>query len=90
MIKGYYKIKISKKVNKYLNKHSKLKQNFAEKILILQLDAYNNCLDICIIKWKRGRYRLRIGKYRFLYEIIEDEMLIYFYDADSRWDVYKN
>jgi mRNA-degrading endonuclease RelE of RelBE toxin-antitoxin system len=32
---------------------------------------------------------LRIWKYRFLYEIIEDKILIYFYDADSRWDVYK-
>ncbi|WP_366141588.1 hypothetical protein [uncultured Helicobacter sp.] len=32
---------------------------------------------------------MRIGKYRILYEIRDEEILIYAYDADSRGDVYK-
>lgn len=32
---------------------------------------------------------MRIGKYRFLYEVIDDIILVYFYDADSRGDIYK-
>jgi mRNA interferase RelE/StbE len=36
-----------------------------------------------------GHYRLRIGKYRFLYAILEEEIVVYFYDADSRGGIYK-
>ncbi len=37
-----------------------------------------------------NHFRLRIGKYRILYEIIEDEILIYYYKAGSRGDIYKS
>ncbi len=38
---------------------------------------------------KKGHFRLRVGKYRFLYTVIDDEILIYVYKADSRGDIYK-
>ncbi|EHE0558430.1 hypothetical protein J0E37_000517 [Campylobacter upsaliensis] len=41
------------------------------------------------IQAKANHYRLRIGKYRFLYEVLESEILIYAYKADSRGDIYK-
>ncbi len=34
-------------------------------------------------------YRLRIGKYRFLYHVMDQKVLIFFYDAGSRGDIYK-
>ncbi|ELB9335810.1 hypothetical protein ABN535_001531 [Campylobacter upsaliensis] len=41
------------------------------------------------IQAKANHYRLRISKYRFLYEVLESEILIYAYKADSRGDIYK-
>jgi mRNA interferase RelE/StbE len=37
----------------------------------------------------KNHFRLRIGKFRFLYEIMDDELLVYCYDADSRGGIYK-
>jgi mRNA interferase RelE/StbE len=52
-------------------------------------NPFDNSLDIKKLKNKKNHYRLRIGKYRILFEIIKNEILIYFYNADSRGDVYK-
>ncbi|MDE7196835.1 MAG: hypothetical protein K2N69_07445 [Helicobacter sp.] len=41
------------------------------------------------LKGEENKYRLRLGKYRFLYEIIEEQILVYAYKANSRGDVYK-
>jgi len=34
-------------------------------------------------------FRLRVGKYRFIYEVFEDELLIYIEKGGSRGDIYK-
>jgi mRNA interferase RelE/StbE len=46
-------------------------------------------LDIRRLQWTKDEYRLRIWKYRFLYKVYESRIYIYFYDADSRGDIYK-
>ena len=38
---------------------------------------------------KKELYRLRVGEYRFIYEIIHDEIIISVIDADNRGDIYK-
>lgn len=38
---------------------------------------------------KKGHFRLRVGEYRFLYEINKTEVFIYVYKADNRGEVYK-
>lgn len=85
-----YKYKFTKQVEKFLQKQSKdFLQLFSEKLEILIKNPYSNNLDIKALKWLDNNYRLRIGKYRFLYEIIDEEISIYFYKAWSRWDIYK-
>ena len=42
---------------------------------MLSLNPYNTNLDIVPLKNKSNHYRLRIGKYRFLYEIKNKELL---------------
>ena len=88
-MKKAYKIKTSKKVDKFLEKHQKITKRFFEKLIILSKNPYENNLDIIPYEWKKNHFRFRIWKYRFLYEIINDEILIYFYDADTRGDIYK-
>lgn len=84
-----YRVKTSKNFDKFLAKH----KDFAPKVLqsfrILAQNPYENNLDIRKLQNETNKYRLRLGKYRFLYEIIETQILIYAYKADSRGDVYK-
>lgn len=82
-----YKVKLNKKVNKFLNSHQIIAISFFLKVKDLSEWKLEN-LDIQKLKWKDNCYRLRIWKYRFLYKIIKDEIFIFFYDANSRWDIY--
>lgn len=86
-----YKIFLEKKVQKFLQKQKwqPIIFQFEKALTELSLDPYENNLDIKIIIWLPHSYRLRIGKYRFLYEIIDDKVIINFFDADSRWEIYK-
>ncbi len=86
-----YNIKLQKKVLKFLEKHKweKIIEIFTTYLKILQNNPYNNRLDIQLLKWNKKQYRLRIWKYRFIYEIIDNELVIIFIDSDSRWDIYK-
>jgi mRNA interferase RelE/StbE len=84
-----YNVKFDKKVDKFLSQHWDYVDLFFKKVDIIRNNPYKNNLDIKSYHWRNNSYRLRIGKYRFLYEIIEKEILIYFFDADKRWDVYK-
>lgn len=86
-----YNVELSKSVEKFLDKlDDKTVQNFYTKIVILKSNPYTNTLDIKKLSGKlKGCFRLRISKYRFLYKIIDDKVIIYFFEADSRGDIYK-
>lgn len=85
-----YQIKTSKSVDNFLAKHHDIRQRVLDKLEILAQNPYENTLDTKKLQGTDNRYRLRIGKYRILYEILEKQILIYAYDADSRGEVYKN
>ena len=86
-----YKVVFDKEVFKFLEKHKweKIILQFKQAVEILKSDPFNNNLDIDTYKERRFSYRLRISKYRFIYEIISNELIIRFVDADKRWDIYK-
>lgn len=86
-----YKIILEKTVQKFLEKHKweDLIERFTTALRILALEPYENNLDIKVLTWLPNSYRLRIGKYRFLYEIIEDKIIINFFSDLARWDIYK-
>lgn len=86
-----YKILLEKSVQKFLEKQKwqDIIYKFEKAITILSIDPYENNLDIKVLKWLPFSYRLRIWDYRFLYEIIDDELVISFFESWSRWDVYK-
>lgn len=84
-----YQIKISKEFDKFLDKHRDLVPKVVRSLRIIAQNPYQNTLDIVKLKGEENKYRLRLGKYRFLYEIIEEQILVYAYKANSRGDVYK-
>ncbi len=86
-----YNLHISKQVAKFLEKTDpKLRAKIIYSFEMLSENPLNVSLDIKPLINKKGHFRLRISKYRFLYEIMNNEVLIYVYKADSRGDVYKD
>ena len=86
-----YELEIKKQPAKFIDKRTpKEKIKIAKALLTLQENPYRNDLDIKKLKRSENDYRLRIGKYRFLYSVIEHSLLIYVYKADIRGDVYKS
>ncbi len=85
-----YRIIFSKQVFKFLQKADKgLLKRFDNAIEILQKDPLTSELDIKHLIGSKNHYRLRIWKYRFIYELRKKELVIYFYKADSRGGIYK-
>lgn len=89
-----YKVKTSKQFDKFLAKHQDIQAKVFESFEAIAQNPYKTKLDIKKLQGKKfqcgaNHYRLRISKYRFLYEVLENEILIYAYKADSRGDIYK-
>lgn len=86
-----YQIILEKKVQKFLQKHQgqPIIAQFKQALMQLALDPYENNLDIKVLVGLPHSYRLRIGKWRFLYEIIDQKLIISFFDAGPRGQVYK-
>ncbi|EJN6462326.1 type II toxin-antitoxin system RelE family toxin [Campylobacter upsaliensis] len=89
-----YKVKTSKQFDKFLAKHQDIQAKVFESFEAIAQNPYKTNLDIKKLQGKKfqcgaNHYRLRISKYRFLYEVLENEILIYAYKADSRGDIYK-
>jgi mRNA interferase RelE/StbE len=86
-----YKLVLEKTVLKFFEKHKweKIIEIFRNKFELLAKNPYSDDLDIKAIVWEEDRYRLRVWKYRFLYEVDDKSIIIYVFDADSRGWIYK-
>ncbi|MEI7510841.1 MAG: type II toxin-antitoxin system RelE/ParE family toxin [Candidatus Peregrinibacteria bacterium] len=84
-----YQIEVSKEVKKFLKKHPEVIFRFFRITNFLEDDPYSPLVDIKNLQGEENKYRFRIGKYRFLYEVEDQVLLIYIYDADSRGSIYK-
>ena len=85
-----YTIVLHKRVIKFINsRNHKEKQKIKEKFLQLQHNPYppNNEADIKKMVNKAG-YRLRIANYRFIYDVVDEELVIYMEEANNRGDIY--
>ena len=85
-----YQVKLHKKVIKFINKQNqKDKQIIKEKLQLLSLNPYPNSSIADTKKLvNHTSYRLRIRNFRIIYEIFEDELMIYLLDANNRGDIY--
>ena len=86
-----YKVKYHKKAKKFIKTHGKdglrLYKAFAE---IAENKENSYKYDIVTYKSKdNNMFRLRIGKYRAIFKVVDDEIIIYVLNIDSRGDIYK-
>lgn len=85
-----YHIKLHKKVIKFINKqNSKDKKLIKDKFELLQQNPYpsNSLTDTKKLTNHCG-FRLRVRNFRFIYDIMENELIIYIEDANNRGDIY--
>jgi mRNA interferase RelE/StbE len=85
-----YKIIPHKRVIKFINSRvPKEKQKIKAKFLQLQQNPYpsNKEIDIKKLQNQNG-FRLRVGTYRFIYDIVDEELVIYVEKGDNRGSIY--
>lgn len=86
-----YSLKLHKRVVKFLHKRpQKQREEIKQKLEQLQQNPYaHEQLDIKLLQGYENLYRLRIGQYRFVYQIYDDELIIFMFNAGNRGDIYK-
>ncbi len=82
-----YEIVLLKDVKKYLAKNETVAKSLFRLLPLLQVNPYDSKLDIKKLKGYSNKYRIRLGKYRLLYEVVDNKVIIF--SMGSRWDVYK-
>ena len=85
-----YKLIPHKKVIKFINsRNPKDKQRIKEKLQQLQQNPYPSNMEIDSKKLQnQNGFRLRVGGYRFIYDVIEEELVIYVEKGDNRGSIY--
>jgi len=68
-------------MKKLASKHSELAWRYADAIVILSMDPHNKSNQYTIKKPRNvaageGQYRLRSGRFRFRYDIMESEVVL--------------
>lgn len=81
-----YQIIIKKKAKKFIDK---LPQN-EKKRIVKAITQLPNGDDIKKLKGHRDLLRLRVGDYRIIYSIDNNELIIYIIDAGNRGEIYNN
>ncbi len=87
-----YKIKYDKDALKFIKKNKQMGHKFQIAFIEITTDIKNNFIKYDIKKLKNisNTYRLRISKYRAIFRIVNDQLLILILDIDNRGDIYKS
>lgn len=87
-----FEIEFSKNFAKNLDKlPTNIVKRFYDDLKNITQNPYpsNEAVDVKKLQGTDVHYRLRVGKYRFLFTVLNDKVLVYFYDVGSRGDIYK-
>lgn len=79
-----YKIRISKKAIKFIQKQDKIQRDRIYKAILKLPEG-----DVKKIQGFKEEYRLRVGSYRIIFQIIHEELIIEVINIDNRGDIYK-
>lgn len=83
-----YQVKVAASAKKSLqNIESQYAKKILERINLLEIDSRHP--GSIKLSGKNNTYRTRVGKYRILYEIYDDKVLVLVVNIDHRKDVYR-
>lgn len=88
---NFYKVKYSKDAEKFVKKHSAIGIHFLKAFDEIATDK--DSIQFYDIKKFHSKcfndiFRLRIGDYRAVFRIIDNEIVIYVFSVGSRGDIY--
>ncbi len=86
-----YRLLLHKSVSKFLeSRPTKQRQALQTQLELLKENPFPNAaLDIKTMQGYENLYRLRIGQYRFIYQIKQGELIIFVFKSGNRGDIYK-
>ncbi len=85
-----YEIKFLKDAYKYLQKQDKVTRNrILDHLQILSQDPRHPELDIKRMQGTENQFRLRVGSYRIIYTVIDNELIVIVVKVGARGDIYK-
>lgn len=89
---NYYKVKYSKSAEKFIKKNKAIGIRFFKAFAEIA-ENMENSKSYNVKKFHSKYYddifRMRIGDYRAVFRIVDNELLIYVVDMGSRGDIYK-
>ncbi|EOS58458.1 MULTISPECIES: type II toxin-antitoxin system RelE family toxin [Paenibacillus] len=86
-----YEIKFLKDAFKYLQKQDITTRNrILDHLKILSENPRHPELDIKRMQGMENHFRLRVGSFRVIYSVIDNELIIIVVKIGSRGDIYKN
>ncbi len=85
-----YKLIFQKPAKKFILKHKKIGLKFYQAFIEVSENRSNfNKYDIKKLRNQEDGFRMRIGKYRAIFRVVEKEIVIIVFDIDSRGGIYK-
>ena len=79
-----YRVVFHKTVRKFFDRHPVVRKQFFGILPLLKKNPWSRSLNVKKMYGTDNHYRLRIGKWRFLFFVQKEQVLVYFYDAGSR------
>lgn len=84
-----FKLKVDKKAVKYLDKlDAPNRKRILSALLALAENPYS-ASDVKALKGEGDLYRKRVGQFRIIYKIVDQELVVLILKVGSRGDVYK-
>ena len=85
-----YKIEFSiEAAKRYLKMPIKIRQQVDIKLQVITKSPYAKNNNIKPLKGMNGCYRLRLGNWRIIYEVINEKLIIHIIKIGQRKEVYK-
>lgn len=85
-----YKVVLTKNAVKEIKKlDTKAKKSIKDAIQILAINPFSDALRVKKLKKEKNLYRLRVGDYRVIYEVKNEQLLITVVRLGHRKDVYR-
>lgn len=87
-----YSIEIDKKSKKFLDKHSDLKSRFNDWVIEAENNPFSEkANEGIVVKLTKGSvkfYKKRIGKYRIIFHIVENQLKVFVIEIGNRSNIY--
>jgi mRNA interferase RelE/StbE len=85
-----YRLELSKSSKKFLDKSDRVtRERIINVIHALSENPYSYPGIVKLVGYE-DNYRIRIGKFRVIFQVVNEILLIFIQDIDSRGDVYKH